>query len=404
MIAETFRKLIQHLPKTKVAAAKRHVVVDCANGVAALSIPLVLEKLAHHKDVAACFDFTLACTDVTHRAKLNDHCGADFAQKNRVPAEAMYGDIEAAFEKAEGKTSGGANLGVYAVDGDADRVVAFQVVNEAEKRLLGKGRGVLLDGDRIIVLIAMALKSLLDVVTPALGEPAAKVGVVQTAYANGASTKYIADVLGLSTELAATGVKYVHHAAINYDIGIYFEANGHGTMLIDENSRHPGEHRTSRLRYRLEHLVSSHHHHHRHHHDVHHAAAELLRFGTLLSQSCGDGIANMFVIEYCLRRLGLTFDAWVGLYADLPSRQVKFTSSNPRVVKTVPNETRATEPAGLQEAIDAAVAAVGGPQGRAFVRPSGTEPIVRVYAEAETEEQCEALTSAVLEALKKFVP
>ena len=29
-----------------------------------------------------------------------------------------------------------------------------------------------------------------------------------------------------------TGVKYLHHAAKDYDIGIYFEANGHGTVLF----------------------------------------------------------------------------------------------------------------------------------------------------------------------------
>ena len=27
-----------------------------------------------------------------------------------------------------------------------------------------------------------------------------------------------------------TGVKYLHHKALDYDIGIYFEANGHGTV------------------------------------------------------------------------------------------------------------------------------------------------------------------------------
>ena len=29
---------------------------------------------------------------------------------------------------------------------------------------------------------------------------------------------------------AKTGVKHLHHLALNYDIGVYFEANGHGTV------------------------------------------------------------------------------------------------------------------------------------------------------------------------------
>lgn len=193
----------------------------------------------------------------------------------------------------------------------------------------------------------------------------------------------------------------MHHEAVKYD-GIYFEANGHGTMLLDENSRHPGHHSPDRFRYRVEKLASAYTKHVST--EARDGAVELLRFGTLLSQSCGDGVANLFVIEYCLRRLGLTFEGWLQLYQDLPSRQVKFSSSNPQVVKTVPNETRATAPAELQVAIDAAVKAFGGPLGRSFVRPSGTEPIVRVYAEAETEAECEALTTAVLAAVKKYAP
>jgi phosphoacetylglucosamine mutase len=33
---------------------------------------------------------------------------------------------------------------------------------------------------------------------------------------------------------AATGVKNLHEKAEHYDIGIYFEANGHGTVIFKE--------------------------------------------------------------------------------------------------------------------------------------------------------------------------
>jgi len=29
-----------------------------------------------------------------------------------------------------------------------------------------------------------------------------------------------------------TGVKHLHHRALQFDIGVYFEANGHGTVSI----------------------------------------------------------------------------------------------------------------------------------------------------------------------------
>ncbi len=59
-----------------------------------------------------------------------------------------------------------------------------------------------------------------------------QVGIVQTAYANGASTQYIREQLRLETVVTPTGVKHLHAAAEHFDIGIYFEANGHGTVLF----------------------------------------------------------------------------------------------------------------------------------------------------------------------------
>ena len=58
---------------------------------------------------------------------------------------------------------------------------------------------------------------------------------MQTAYANGSSTGYMRDELGMTVLLAKTGVKHLHHLAESFDIGIYFEANGHGTILFKES-------------------------------------------------------------------------------------------------------------------------------------------------------------------------
>ena len=32
---------------------------------------------------------------------------------------------------------------------------------------------------------------------------------------------------------AKTGVKHLHHKALEFDIGVYFEANGHGTVSMN---------------------------------------------------------------------------------------------------------------------------------------------------------------------------
>lgn len=80
--------------------------------------------------------------------------------------------------------------------------------------------------------------------------------MVQTAYANGSSTRYLEDtmkvrnkhffnifflnrfevvlthfhVIQVIVRCTKTGVKHLHHAAQEFDIGVYFEANGHGTV------------------------------------------------------------------------------------------------------------------------------------------------------------------------------
>lgn len=57
-------------------------------------------------------------------------------------------------------------------------------------------------------------------------------GVIQTGYANSAATKYL-NSLGATVISVPTGVKNMHFRAAKFDIGIYFEANGHGTILTD---------------------------------------------------------------------------------------------------------------------------------------------------------------------------
>lgn len=38
----------------------------------------------------------------------------------------------------------------------------------------------------------------------------------------------------LFLQVTPTGVKYLHEAAHRYDVGVYFEANGHGTVLFSK--------------------------------------------------------------------------------------------------------------------------------------------------------------------------
>ena len=37
-------------------------------------------------------------------------------------------------------------------------------------------------------------------------------------------------------ECTPTGVKHLHHKAKDFDIGVYFEANGHGTVIFSSKA------------------------------------------------------------------------------------------------------------------------------------------------------------------------
>jgi phosphoacetylglucosamine mutase len=43
-------------------------------------------------------------------------------------------------------------------------------------------------------------------------------------------------VIGCEVVLTATGVKWLHAAAHKFDVGVYFEANGHGTVLFSKEA------------------------------------------------------------------------------------------------------------------------------------------------------------------------
>jgi phosphoacetylglucosamine mutase len=118
------------------------------------------------------------------------------------------------------------------LDGDADRLVYFRMSSPDNNRVD------LVDGDKILSLFALFIREQLDIINKDDNQASkslpARLGVVQTAYANGASTTFLQN-LGLEVALTPTGVKYLHKKALEYDIGIYFEANGHGTVLFSED-------------------------------------------------------------------------------------------------------------------------------------------------------------------------
>ncbi|KAJ2399752.1 hypothetical protein GGI23_002460 [Coemansia sp. RSA 2559] len=317
--------------------------IDAANGVGAPQVRKLAEAIN-----SPYFDMELCNGDTETLGKLNNGCGADYVKTNQRQPLGM------ALERGARYCS---------FDGDADRIVYYYADDSGAFHLL--------DGDKISTLAATYLRDLVA----AAGIDGLEVGVVQTAYANGSSTSYIKDTLRLPTVFAKTGVKYLHHEAEKMHIGVYFEANGHGTVLFNAGA-------VAKLRQAVPQTPAQ-----------ADAIQRLWALRDLINESVGDAMADMLLVETILICKGWTPAQWDEAYTDLPSRLLKVVVNDRTIFATTNAEQTLTSPSGLQDVVDALVAKH--PRGRAFVRPSGTEDAVRVYAEAATRSDCDQLAYSV---------
>ncbi|XVE50087.1 hypothetical protein DITRI_Ditri01bG0133200 [Diplodiscus trichospermus] len=365
-ISGSFRCLIGLIPNgTESNKADNSVVVDGADGVGG-------EKLEVLKNMLSGL-----VIEVRNSGKggglLNDGVGADYVQKEKVVPR--------------GFGSNDVGLRCASLDGDADRLVYFSVPTNVSSNID------LVDGDKILSLFALFIKEQLSILTKKGNEKSdnsflPRLGVVQTAYANGASTDYLKQ-LGLEVIFTPTGVKHLHEKAAQFDIGIYFEANGHGTILFSESCLSWLEATNNELA-----LVSEASKQQK-------AALRLLSVSNLINQAVGDAFSCLLLVEVILQHMGWSIHIWNELYQDLPSRQLKVKVLDRTAVVTTNAETVVVSPPGIQEAIDAEIAKY--PRGRCFIRPSGTEDVIRVYAEASTQEDADSLANSVAKLVDQFL-
>ena len=98
----------------------------------------------------------------------------------------------------------------------------------------------------------------------------------------------------------------------------------------------------------------------------------------------------------------MTVDDWHRMYTDLPSKQTKIPVAMKDHITCADDEMTIVSPPALQAALDEAMQRQG-PMSRCFIRPSGTENVVRIYAEAATRSEADALAISAADALAKFV-
>lgn len=323
------------------------LTVDCANGVGAHALLSIQKYIPTDQ-----FPVRALRTSTTTAGALNNGCGADYVKTNqRLPLN---------MEK-DGIKSGDR---LCSFDGDADRIIFYYLRGNPNHKESFR----LLDGDKIASLATDFISELVKRAGVEL-----KVGCVQTAYANGSSTKYLKQRVPVTC--TPTGVKYLHHAAEMYDVGIYFEANGHGTILFSPSAQR-------KIREALPDSPAA-----------EDALNQLSNLIDLINQTVGDAISDMLLVEVILRSRQWDCLEWDGAYEDLPNKLLKVNVKNRSIFKTEDAERKLISPPGLQAKIDEVIGKYK--DARSFVRPSGTEDCVRVYAETSLAGELNSLANSV---------
>lgn len=351
MTVDAFKQLTQEVDSKRLEM-RTPIYVDAAHGVGGLQV----SKLA--KEIGDSLHFEVRNTP--QDGVLNKGCGAEYVQKSRDHPEGFTSEAD------RGKRC-------CSLDGDADRIVYHYFDND--------GKWHLLDGDKIACLFADFIAEKIKILE---WENEVKFGCVQTAYANGASTKYLR-AKGIHVAIAKTGVKYCQSKAQEFDIGLFFEANGHGTVIYKDSV-------VEKL-LKIESSTSD--------EKKKHAALQLNAAYQLLNQATGDALSDLLFVEAILIVRDWSISDWGKIYDDLPSRQTKVKVTDRKLIKCTEDETAVTTPESLVQALQELNASYKQYQGRAFVRPSGTEDVVRVYAEATTEHKANELALETAKAVFK---
>lgn len=316
---------IQYL-KNAVNLVQYPCIIDCANGIGA-------KRMLEFKNPC----IRLINTSWTNPQSLNVQCSSDFVcTYKKLPSQSY---------------SLTPNILRASLDGDADRVVFYY---EKDTNLN------LLNGDYIAALILTYLSKNLTSDTPLT------IGYIYTGYTNNACVEYIQSLnfsknINIFTDCAATGVKNLHYEAVKYDIGVYFEQNGHGNVIFKEDVKN------------LDHIKS------------------------LFHPNIGDGILDLLGVLYMLNNLEINHEDWYSFFKPYPSILSKQKVQDKNIFESSRDELTLFEPRDLQNYIDELCIE----KYRAFVRASGTENVVRIYVEGQEDKKVQEIHKNISNFIEK---
>ncbi|EUD67148.1 phosphoacetylglucosamine mutase [Plasmodium inui San Antonio 1] len=419
-----FRKLYRCLDETFDGPLTKNgeeeiIHVDCSNGIASL-------KLDNFGDVFKMLKKRIIKINSLEDegGVLNFQCGADYVYSRRKLPRGGRSCLEDGHTKS------------CSFDGDADRIVYFYVDDRGRKE-----EGIpeevdttssppmrntkwdhpqndepfscadtvsILDGPKMICLFFKCITKMMSHIQvgkiDANSEPEKEkqkinITIVHTAYVNSAFTHHVneekrrasEDVdlfqhINLNIVCTKTGIKYLDQVARRSTIAILFEPNGHGTIYTNVSQLDDW---ATRLDIRNDKYFIA-----------------LRKFLLFFNQTTGDAMVDFVAIELCLSFLHLRIHDWDGFYTPLPSLYVNLVGPKHMLSKIIPHpehEKYLVAPQSLQNGIDQIVQTVDATHGRCFIRPSGTESLIRIYAEATTVAQRDEILRLVRGAVLQYL-
>ncbi|KJP90193.1 hypothetical protein AK88_00041 [Plasmodium fragile] len=383
--------------------AEEIIHVDCSNGIASLKLDNFSNIFKMLKKKIIKINFVQ-----DEESVLNFQCGADYVYSNRKLPLNGRNCLEVGHTKC------------CSFDGDADRIVYFYVEdmgrrngsfehvdaasspplrdtkrdNHHDNEIVNRANCVsILDGPKIICLFFKCITKIMSPIkvekkNSHLDEEKKKkkkinISIVHTAYVNSAFIHHMNEEKRRASEnvdlfqhinvhiiCTKTGIKYLDQVARESTIAILFEPNGHGTIYTNISQLNEC---ASWLEIQSDKYFMA-----------------LKRFLLFFNQTTGDAMVDFVAIELCLSVLHLTIHDWDAFYTPLPSLYVNLPCSKYMLSKILAHpehEKYLIAPQSLQNGIDQIVKTVDAVHGRCFIRPSGTETLIRIYAEATTVAQ-----------------
>jgi phosphoacetylglucosamine mutase len=338
-----FKKIINNKNRNY---KKLKLLVDCANGVGSIVVSGLKNTLKDY--------LTILPINTHNYDKVNDMCGSDYILNTRNLPTNFNPDIHT-------------DLISVSFDGDADRIIFFQY---------HKNKIRIFDGDKIGTLIAKYISQYTDLLSFNTN-----ICYVQTRYANSASTEYIVDYIRINQKFVKTGVKHLSREAEKYDIGIYFESNGHGTVLFNAEYIQ----NLVILLNTTENPIEK------------YAAEELINLYYLMNQKVGDSISTMLVVSYILIKEDINIKDWYDSYINIPSKQYKINREINMILSD--DEGRILYPKKIQEFLDTINNSC---DCRSFIRPSGTEKCLRLYIECPAKKELDEIADLIITRISNF--